>query len=62
MTTPHPEYIDVHTAAAIVGCTVGTIRRRIEDGTLPAYRFGPRAIRIKRDDIDLLFSRVEVSA
>lgn len=62
MTTPHPEYIDVHAAAKIVGCTPGTIRRRIEDGTLTAYRLGPRAIRIKRDDLDMLFSRVEVSA
>lgn len=62
MTTPRPEYIDVLTAAKIVGCTPGTIRRRIEDGTLTAYRLGPRAIRIKRDDLDMLLSRVEVSA
>ena len=62
MSRPTPEpcaYITINQAADITGCTTGTIRRRIEDKTLPAYRFGPRSIRIKREDLDLLFERVE---
>ena len=62
MAAPAPEYITLIEAAAIAGCTHATIRRRITDGTLPAYRFGPRSIRIKREDIGLLFNRVQADA
>jgi len=59
---PEYEYITAYEAAALVGCTHATIRRRINDGTLPAYRFGPRTIRIKREDLDLLFNPVQAQA
>jgi excisionase family DNA binding protein len=32
--------------------SVKTIRRRISDGTIPAYRFGRRQIRIKLEDLE----------
>lgn len=33
-------------AAAILGVSVKTIRRRITDGTISAKRFGPRLIKV----------------
>jgi excisionase family DNA binding protein len=39
-------------AAARHGVTTKTIRRRIADGTIPAYRSGPRLIRVDPDDVD----------
>lgn len=42
-----PTYLSLEQAAQITEQSVKTIRRRIADGTLPAYRFGGRSIRIK---------------
>ncbi len=39
LTVPH--YISLSTAAETAGQSVRTLRRRISDGSLPAYRFGP---------------------
>ena len=36
--------------------TVITVRTWIADGRLPAYRVGPKMIRIKRSDVDALLS------
>lgn len=41
-----------------VSVSVSTIDRRIADGSLPAYRFGPKAVRIKISDLDALFTPV----
>ena len=38
-------------AAFYAGVSVQTIRRRVADGTLTAYRFGPRSVRIDRDQL-----------
>jgi len=35
-----------------------TIRRRIDDGTLRAYKVGPRAVRIERASVANLMSPV----
>jgi excisionase family DNA binding protein len=43
--------VKVGQAAAFGGVTDKTIYRYIEDGTLPAVRFGPRCIRIRREDL-----------
>ena len=48
---PLPPMLNPTQAAAHAGVNVKTIYRRIEDGTLPAVRFGPRCIRIKREDL-----------
>lgn len=39
-------------AADLAGVSIRTLRRRIADGVLPAYRTGPRLIRL--DPADLL--------
>ena len=35
--------------------SIKTLRRRIADGSLPAYRLGPRLIRVYTDDVLRLF-------
>lgn len=47
-----PTYVTLEHAAQITEQSVKTIRRRIADGTLPAYRFGGRNIRIRLDDLE----------
>lgn len=47
-----PTYLSLEQAAQITEQSVKTIRRRIADGTLPAYRFGGRNIRIKLEDLE----------
>jgi excisionase family DNA binding protein len=49
---PTPTYISLEQAAEITEQSVKTIRRRISDGTIPAYRFGPRHIRVKLEDLE----------
>jgi excisionase family DNA binding protein len=43
-------------AAAHAQCHPDTIRRRIAEGKLPAYRFGVKLIRIDLADVDALFT------
>jgi len=45
-------------AAEITEQSVRTIRRRISDGSLPAYKFGPRHIRIKLEDLEAMARRI----
>lgn len=47
----------LHQAAQYLNTSDQTVRRRIADGTLKAYRFG-REIRIKWDDLDRLLSPI----
>jgi excisionase family DNA binding protein len=50
-------------AAQYVGCSEKTLRRRVSDGSLPAYRLGPRLLRVDLADVDqLLLRRVPVGA
>jgi len=42
--------LTIQDAAAAIGCSVKTLRRRIEDGALPVFRDG-RLIRIHPDDL-----------
>lgn len=44
----------IGTAADYAHCNPRTIRRRIADGTLTAYRFGPRMIRVDLDEVDAM--------
>lgn len=44
----------IQEAADYARCNAKTIRRRIADGTLTGYRFGPRAIRVDMDEVDRL--------
>ena len=44
-------------AAAYCSISTKTLRRRIAEGALPGYRTG-RLIRVRRDDLDLLFRSI----
>jgi excisionase family DNA binding protein len=46
-----PVYLSLEEAAEVMSVSVKTIRRWIAAGTLPAYRCGKRAIRIKLEDL-----------
>jgi len=54
---PPPAYLRLQTAASLLDVSVDTIRRRIADGTLPAYRVGGQ-LRIREADLDRLVVRV----
>ena len=63
MSTPHtrtrsPEgaarLFDIAGAAEYLGINERTVRRYIADGRLPAYRVGPRQVRIHRADLERL--------
>lgn len=41
-------------AAERTGLSTKTLRRRIAAGQLPAYRNGPRVLRVDPDDVDRL--------
>lgn len=59
--TPHM-YLTLPDAADYVGQSVKTLRRRIAAGTLPAYRFGPRSIRVRLADLEASGHRVPSAA
>lgn len=41
-------------AAEALGVSDRTIRRRMADGSLPAFRVGPRLLRVRRSDVEAL--------
>jgi excisionase family DNA binding protein len=47
-----PVYLSLEEAAECMSVSVKTIRRWIAAGTLPAYRCGKRAIRIRLEDLE----------
>ncbi len=47
-------WMSIKDTAAMCGKSTKTIRRLIADGSLPAYRLGPKSILIKRSDLDAL--------
>lgn len=47
-----PVYISLDEAAEIMSLSTRTIRRRISDGTIPAYQCGRRVIRIRLDELE----------
>lgn len=53
-----PTYLSLEEAAEAMSVSVKTIRRWIASGTLPAYRCGRRAIRIKLDDLEAAPHRI----
>lgn len=46
-----PKYIPLSIAAEAADVSERTIRRRIAEGALTAYRIGPRAIRLREDEV-----------
>jgi len=55
-------YLDLKKSAEYLGCSIDTLRNRIEDGSLPAYRFGGRLIRVKKSDLEKLFHLIPSAA
>lgn len=47
-----PVYLSLEEAADCMSVSVKTITRWIASGTLPAYRCGKRAIRIRLEDLE----------
>lgn len=45
-------------ASQRTGLSTRTLRRRIAEGRLPAYRSGPRILRVDPEDVDQLMIRV----
>ena len=55
---PLPTYLTLAEAARLTRQSVKTIRRRVSDGTLPAYRLGPRSIRVRLDELEAAARRI----
>jgi excisionase family DNA binding protein len=51
-----PGYLKVKEVAVMAGVSLGTVRRWIKTGRLPAYRLSSRIIRIKVEDWEKLRS------
>jgi len=51
------QLVSLKTGAEMVGVNPRTLRRRIADGSLPAYRVG-RLVKIKPDDLLSLVRRI----
>jgi excisionase family DNA binding protein len=46
------EMLPLQQAAEEAACSVSTLRNLIARGDLTAYRFGPRLIRVRRQDLE----------
>ena len=53
-----PVYVSLEEAAQIMCLSTRTIRRRISDGTIPAYQCGRRPIRIRLDELEAALRRI----
>lgn len=53
-----PVYVSIEDAAAMMSMSTVTIRRRISDGSIPAYKCGGRLIRIRVDDLEAAMRRI----
>jgi len=53
-----PTYVSLDQAADMMSLSVKTIRRRIADGTIPAYKCGKRPIRIRLDELEAALRQI----
>jgi excisionase family DNA binding protein len=53
-----PVYLSLEEAAEMMSLSTRTVRRRISDGTIPAYQCGRRPIRIRLDDLEAALRRI----
>lgn len=58
MPTLRTEYVDIPTAAEHIGVSAITLRRWIYEKRLPAYRFGPRSVRVRVSELESLFAPI----
>lgn len=52
----NPELISLEEASFILACSTKTVRRRIAEGKLTGYRFGPKLIRVRRSEVEQLLT------
>ncbi len=52
------DLLTLDAAAEVLGVCTATVRRRITDGSLRAYRTGKRLIRIRAQDLDELLREI----
>ncbi len=60
MTQADGDWLSTKEAAAALGLTPRTLYRLIDEGQLPAYRFG-RVIRLKQTEIDDFVGRSKIT-
>lgn len=53
-----PVYVSLDEAAQMMSLSTRTIRRRISDGTIPAYQCGRRSIRVRVDELEAALRRI----
>ncbi len=53
-----PVYVSLEEAADMLSLSTRTIRRRISDGTIPAYQCSRRPIRIRLDELEAALRRI----
>lgn len=49
-----PAWLSLDQAAEVCGVSTKTVRRWISAGILPAYRLGPRVLRVNARDLETL--------
>lgn len=54
--------ITAEEAARLIGVTERTVRTWIATGILPAYRLGPRVVRLKMADVERALTPVQAAA
>lgn len=57
----HGRLMGIGEVAEYANVLPATIRRRIADGQLPAYRVGPKLLKVDLDDVEALVRRVPVT-
>lgn len=58
VSNPVKDLLTLDAAAEVLGVSTATVRRRITDGSLRAYRTGKRLIRIRVQDLDDLLREI----
>ena len=53
-----PVDLSIEEASEVMSLSTKTIRRRISDGSIPAYRCGRRNIRIRLDELEAAFRKL----
>jgi len=51
--------VDLKQAADALDVSVNTVRNWVKDGTLKAYRLGPRLLRVRVSDLNALVSPLD---
>ena len=58
-TSELPPMMNLIQVADVLDVSVSTVRNWIQEGTLPAYRLGPRLIRVMVSDLNALISALD---